>query len=153
MSITITITIVIISTARYIYFGGLTLNPLNLTESLTWAWLGAMFKLVLEVTFDEHFLKMGGNRNLHDFFKKPTEYGATSLSTMEDKLQEKERFITSDPNLVFAHRHVTGIGLPGASALRQKKAIYNSYNVIWSYNPKVCFTNIYLLIDKFEKKL
>lgn len=94
-----TVTIILMATLRYLYVGGLISNPLDLSESISWAWFGAMFKLILESALSEIFIKMGGDYSLHDYFKKstPTIYFA----------DDKSRGASSTP---------TSSGASGASA-------------------------------------
>ena len=88
--ISTTVTIVLVASLRYLYFGGLIANPLDLTESIYWAWCGGMFKLILEGVLSEHFIKMGASRGditIDDMLKKlikPIKAGYTTLA-MENK--------------------------------------------------------------------
>ena len=70
-----TITIVLVASLRYLYFGGLIVNPLDLSESICWAWCAAMFKLILEGVLSEQFgfIKMGGDQDItiNDKSKRP----------------------------------------------------------------------------------
>ena len=82
-----TVTIVLVAILRYVYFGGVIANPLDLTESICWAWSGAMFKLIIQYVLSEYFIKMGGDVSIDDLVwkpGKPIKAGYTSFA-MEDK--------------------------------------------------------------------
>lgn len=64
------VTVILMATLRYLYFGGLISNPLDIVESISWAWFGAMFKIILDGVLSEIFIKMGGDYSLVDYLKK-----------------------------------------------------------------------------------